>query len=160
MNAILSASIAAGLAALTQEVDTPVEPFGYGSDVSCALDIEPDRELDGDDPLVLAQALVRRLDCPRGGLPDDPAYGIDIREFLNDGRPTREISSLEDQIRTELRKDDRVALLDVKVTPSSTGTTLRIVIVVTPVDPASKSFRMTLAVTSSTVVLEAMEAAA
>lgn len=159
MNAILAASIAAGLAELTSEVDTPVEPFGYGSDVSCALDIDAGREIDGDDPLVLAQALVRRLDCPRGGLPDDPSYGIDIRAFLNDGRPASEVSSLEDQIRTELRKDDRVAALTVKVTPNATGTTLDIAIVVTPVDPSTKSFRMTLAVTSSSVVIEAMEAA-
>ena len=159
MNAILAASIAAGLAELTSEVDTPVEPFGYGSDVSCALDIDAGREIDGDDPLVLAQALVRRLDCPRGGLPDDPSYGIDIRGFLNDGRPVREISSLEDQIKTELRKDDRVALVDAKVTPNATGSTLGIVIRVTPVDPATKPFRLTLALTSSAVLLEAMEAA-
>lgn len=160
MNAILAATITAGLANLTREVDTPVEPFGYGSDVSCALDVDAGTELDGSNPLVLAQALVRRLDCQRGGLPDDPSYGIDIRGFLNEGRPARELSSLEDQIKTELRKDDRVLQLDAKVTMSATGSTMAIVIRITPTDPSTKSFRMTLAVTSSAVVLEAMEAAA
>lgn len=160
MNAILQLAIAEGIAAIDRVMDAPAEPFGYGSDLHCDTDIdEAATEIDGDDPLVFAQALVRRLDCPRGQLPDDPNYGIDLRAFLNTGVPFSELGSLESQITTELRKDDRVASVAAKVTFSSAGTELTVRIVVTPVDPALGSFRLTLAVTSAAVILEAMEAA-
>ena len=60
-------AIAASIAALPRIVATPREPYGYGSDVSCGTDLDEDmKELDGFDPLVMKQAILRRLDTPRG----------------------------------------------------------------------------------------------
>jgi hypothetical protein len=161
MNAILTATVASGLASLSRVLDTPVEPFGFGADLSCASDLDEEMlELDGDDPLVLAQALVRRLDCPRGGLPDDPDYGIDLRAFLNEGTPFYELDVLGVQIQSELSKDDRVASVKASVTRNTTGSELTVSIRVVPADPATKPFGLTLAVTSTAVILEKIGAAA
>lgn len=155
MNTIVANAIAAEVAKLTREVDTPTEPFGYGSDLSCAADLTEDMvELDGDDSLVLAQALIRRLDCPRGALPDDPDYGIDVRGYLNRGTTTTELIELASRIRAELAKDDRVSAIAVTVTPSSTGSSLTVTLAVTPIDADAGGFTLTLAVTSAEVLIE------
>ncbi len=154
-------AIAEELALLERVVETPVAPFGYGSDLSCDSDLTEDMlELDGFETLVLAQALVRRLDCPRGALPDDKSYGIDLRSYCNRGTSGDDIRALGSRIRTELEKDDRVAAIAVTVTPASDGSSLAVQIAVTPVDTSFTSFTLTLAVTSAEVVLEAIAEAA
>jgi hypothetical protein len=152
-------AIAEGLAALTPVVTTPAAPFGYGADLSCVSDLtETMDEIDPFSPRALGEALARRLDCPRGGLPDDADYGIDLRDMLNVGLTTAEIRALAAQIRTELLKDDRVDAIRVEVAPAPNGSSLRIALVVTPVDPQIGVFSMTLAATTAGVVIEAMGA--
>lgn len=130
------------------------EPHGYGSDISCDRDVDARvTELDGFDPLVLAQALVRRLDCPRGALPDDPTYGIDLRGFLNRGATLQNLRSLSGQIRLELTKDDRVSSVTVRVTADLAAKSLAITVRVVPVD-ALEAFTLVLSATSSAVLLE------
>lgn len=149
-------TIAAELALIERMVPTPAEPLGYGSDISCTDDLDPDmREVEGLE--VLVQALLRRQDCPRGALPDDPSYGISLSEYLNEGTTDADIRALASKIRGELRKDDRVDVVVVTVTPNADGSRLRIREVITPLDPRLGPFAMVLAVTSSSVVLEAME---
>lgn len=161
MNATVADAIASYLEGLEQAVDTPVEPFGYGSDVSCVSDLdERMTELPGDSLLVLAQALARRLDCPRGALPDDPDYGIDLRGHCNRGVTTAEIRALAGQVRSELEKDDRVDRALVTVTPSPTGSSLRIEAAITPVDHRLGGFALTLAVTDAGLLLEELRRAA
>jgi hypothetical protein len=158
MNAIVEAAIDAEIAALARVVETPTAPFGFGADLSCDSDLDPARELGGFDPLVLGQAIVRRLDCPRGALPGDPDYGIDLRAMVNRGTTADTIRALGAQIRAELTKDDRIDRVTVTVTPSPTGTSLRVQLGITPVDPAIGGFSLTLAVTSAAVLLEEMRA--
>lgn len=149
-------AIAASLLLETRIVADPVEPFGYGSDVSCEADVDAGvAEIPGSDPLVLAQALVRRLDTPRGSLPDDAGYGISLRSYLSAGTTTTELQRLAGVIRNELVKDDRVESLSVTVTPSTTGDTLAVLLSITPAD-VGISFTMTLAVSSGAVLLEAI----
>lgn len=149
-------AIAASLTDLTRVNADPGEPYGYGSDVSCAYDVDPGVvELDGDDTLVLAQAILRRLDTPRGSLPDDPGYGISLRSMLNGGVTSTQIASLAGRIRGEVTKDDRVLSVTVTVTPSAGMESLEVVLQVVPED-AGEPFAMTLAVTSSGVLLEAI----
>lgn len=149
-------AIAASLATLTTVNATPAAPYGYGSDVSCAFDVDAGvAELDGFDPLVLAQAIVRRLDTPRGSLPDDAGYGISLRDMLNVGVTAQEVAGLAGRIRNEVSKDERVDSVVVTVTPSTDLSALEVVLRVTPAD-SSQSFEMTLAVTSSAVILEAI----
>lgn len=150
-------AIAASIAALPRIVATPREPFGYGSDVSCGSDLDEDvKELDGFDPLVMKQAILRRLDTPRGSLPDDPNYGISLRSMLNAGADQERINSMGGIIRNEVCKDDRVASAVVEVTPSASFDAFRVAMAVTPVDPSLGGFSMTLAVTSAGIVLEAI----
>lgn len=150
-------AIAAELALLERRRAVPTAPFGFGHDLYCDDDFTPDmREVDGlaDPTLALALAIRRRLDCPRGALPEDLDYGIDLRAFLNRGTPAQDIRVLAGRIRAEVQKDDRVERVTVTVTPSSTGTSLGIALQVVPFDPALGDFRLILAVSSAQVLLE------
>lgn len=76
----------------------------YGSDFSCESDI--DAGLTVVSGLVcLGQALVRRLQTPRGGLFYDLEYGTDLREFVNGHASARDIERAAER---ELLKDERV----------------------------------------------------
>ena len=161
MSEIVKTAIAAELALLEQAVDFPVEPFGYGSDISCDFDVAPDvAEVDPFSTFALAQAIVRRLDTPRGTLPDDKDYGISVRQYVNKGTTAAEIVSLAGQIRNEVLKDDRVETLTVTVIPSPTGTTLRIVLAIQPVDAELGGFTLTLSASSAAILIEEIKAAA
>lgn len=155
MSAEVKAQIAADIATLTQATAFPVEPFGYGSDISGAYDVDPNaREVNGLTTLALAQALVRRLDCPRGALPDDGDYGIDLRSYCNRGVTANDLRSLGGQIKNELQKDDRVDTVVVRLAPSSTGTTMRVEVAVQPVDARIGGFTMTLSASDAAVLLD------
>ena len=161
MSVLVKAEIQTGLDALTQVVDFPVAPFGYGSDISCDSDLSPDlAEIDGFDTLVLAQAIVRRLDCPRGALPDDPNYGIDIRSYLNRGMTDEEIRAMGGQIRNELVKDDRIDVITVKVTFVPSAKLMTIEILARPFDATLGPFTLTLSATSAVILIEEIRAAA
>ena len=161
MSEIVKDAIAVNLALLEQAVDFPVEPFGYGSDISCDFDVAFDAaEVDPFTTFALAQAVVRRLDTPRGSLPDDNGYGISVRQFVNKGTTTVEIESLGGQIHNEVIKDDRVEALTVIVRPSSTGTTLRVELAIQPVDAQIGGFTLTLSATSAAILIEEIKAAA
>ena len=148
-------AIAASLALETRIVATPAEPYGWGSDVSCAASLDPDvRELAGDDPTVLAQAIIRRLDTPRGQLPDDAEYGLSLRDMLSTGLTDAARRSIAGRIHNELVKDDRLDTVSV-VVESGVAAELTITITVTPVD--GEVFRMVLAASSAGVIIEAIE---
>lgn len=156
MTDVVRIAIDAELAKIVRVVAAPVAPFGYGTDISCREDLAEDlHEVEGFE--LLGEAIVRRLDTPRGSLPDDPSYGISLSEYLNRGTTATGLREIASKIRGELRKDDRVA--DVAVPPPETsldGSRMRVSITVTPVDARVGPFDMTLAVTSAGVVLEAM----
>lgn len=154
MNDAFSSAFERHLAALERMVDDPQPPFGYGRDMSCATDLDPGTDVEG--MTVLAQAILRRLDTPRGGLVDDPDYGYDLKQALNKGSTAAEINALGMRIRNEITKDDRVSLVTVTVTPrDQRGSALSVRIRVTPKN-ATEPFSMTLAVTSAAVVMEAI----
>ncbi|HSN26434.1 MAG TPA: hypothetical protein VLT45_09115 [Kofleriaceae bacterium] len=134
--------------------------LGFGTDLRGASDLfdTMDEITDPNDPLIVAEAIARRLDCPAGGLIDDPLYGKDLREYLNRGTTDAELMRTAAEIRAEVMKDDRVDQAVVTVTPGGLplGSRLEISIRITPVDPRTGVFTMTLQVTSAAVVLEAM----
>lgn len=130
----------------------PSAPWGYGADLSCDSDIAPTgAEVSG--TLQLAQALVRRLDCPRGAVPDAPDYGIDLRGHLSAGLTSTEYRALAGAIRGELAKDDRVESLTVRVDPGTRGERLGIALRVQPAAPAT-AFDAVLALTDGGAQLE------
>lgn len=160
MSAIVKTAIASELASLVQIVDFPTAPHGYGSDISCDSDVDPTaREVDGFSTLALAEALVRRLDTPRGSLPDDKNYGISITSYLNRGATAADLRQLAGQIRAELALDDRVASLTVRVAPNGVGSNLSIEIATKPIDPNLATFTLTLNASNAGLVLEEIEGA-
>lgn len=155
MTDVVRNAIAEELAALERVTSTPTAPFGFGTDLRNDGDLREDMaEVDPFSAVALGEALVRRLDCPRGALPDDGDYGLDVRAYCNQGTTADEIRSLSGRISAELTKDDRVDTVIVTVTPSPTGSSLGVAIRVRPVDPRIGEFDMTLAVTSAEVLVE------
>lgn len=161
-NAIVDAAVAASIAQLPRVSSVPVGPFGYGRDVSCDTDLHPEADVDPFSSLAIAQAMFRHFDTPRGRLPDDPAYGLDLRAELNRGTDRRTLDSLERRCTVECLTDDRILGAKVKVTSDSAdGSTLRIAFAITPADPRTGGpFRFTLAVTSAALLLAELAKAA
>lgn len=158
MSAIVLEAIAAELATLVRLVPTPEAPYGYGRDLSCVDDItETLEEVDPDSPLGVAQAVVRRLTTTKGTLPDEPDYGLNLRDFLNAGVPASDLPSLAGQIKLEVLKDDRVENALVTVSLPDTRS-LGVTIQLTLYDPALQPFTLTLALTDSATLLQ-LEAA-
>lgn len=150
----------AEIAALERETAAPTPPFGYGADLRCASDLHEDMaEVAGDSLLALAEAIVRRLTCPRGAIPDSPDYGLDLRGYCNRGSSTAELRALAGRVRSEVLKDDRVDQLTVTVRPSVDASELTVELVVTPVDRRLGGFSLTLAVTSAAVLIDELRAA-
>lgn len=83
----------------------------------------------------LLQALMRRLETPRGALAafgGDPDYGRDISDLLNQGFSPARLAAAETDIGVELEKDDRVFRADVSVTLPTATSKLTIEIRVIP----------------------------
>lgn len=120
----------------------------YGIDISCVYDVDPTcREVSGN--LVLGQACARRLITPRGTLIDDPNYGYDLRQLINDDLSQRDIANLSTNITQELLKDERVLAADVKITVTSAGNA----IVIVQITGADGPFQLVLSVNDVTVDL-------
>lgn len=147
---------------ISEDADSrPITPpeLGFGSDISCGADLDPLMvEVDPFSTRALGEAIVRRLDCPRGRLIDDPNYGIDLRSYFNHGTTAADIRAMASKIRAELQKDDRIHSVVVTVTPSTDASELGIDLRVTPVDPSLGVFSLTLIVTDSEVLLAEMRA--
>lgn len=157
MNATLRSAIDAGLATLERVMDAPTGALGYGTDIACTDDLaEPMADVDPTSTTAIAQALLRRLDCPRGRLVDDADYGLDIRGYLNRGTTVAELNALAGAVRNEVEKDDRVSSAIVQVAASLSSLSVRIRIV--PADPNLDEFSLTLAVTSAAVVIQEITA--
>lgn len=89
----------------------------YGSDLSCATDLTPMMvELEGDDPQIVGESNIRRLDTPRGGLVDDPDYGYDLCGELRKPMTAQELRAIPGRIVSELSKDDRNERIEADVT--------------------------------------------
>jgi hypothetical protein len=92
--------------------DLPEEemPDPLGTDIDVLTDLRPSFVL-ASGLTNLGQAIARRLCTPAGALAaigDDPDYGFDIRELLNDDLTEREISALGPRLESEVRKEERI----------------------------------------------------
>jgi phage baseplate assembly protein W len=159
MSAIVQAVIAAELAKLSRVVSLPSDPLGYGSDLSCASDL--DESMSETDPMsrvAIGQSIARSLDTPRGSAPDSPERGLSLRSYLNAAVSTDEIRSLASRVRSEVRADDRIDDATVSVELANGGSELTVSISVEAVDPRVGGFSLVLAVTSAEVVLKEIRA--
>jgi hypothetical protein len=83
----------------------------FGTDIDLWPDINPAGTLltgANGNTLVLAQALLRRLTTPRGGLFYDAGYGTDIRAFLGESMTASSTASIQQAIEREVTQDERV----------------------------------------------------
>ena len=64
---------------------------------------------------VVAEAIVRRWQTPRGGLVDDPNYGFDLSDFVSDDLGKSDLARIAKSAAAEALKDERVLACDVTV---------------------------------------------
>jgi phage baseplate assembly protein W len=83
-------------------------PFpDFGHDLSLAFDLDLGMS-ESDGLVTLAQALVRRLQCPQGGLIGDPNYGFDLLGEIDDDVTQADIARIAATVDAEFQKDERV----------------------------------------------------
>ena len=103
----------------------PADPSGLGLDVSTFVngDLDPTFALIAG-PQVVAEAIARRLQTPRGGLPRNPEYGTDLRQWVNASLSPAKRAALQSTIVGEVTADPRVESVDVEFVES--GSSLRV----------------------------------
>ncbi len=119
-----------------------------GTDVSAVSDLDAAFGVVSE-RLALAQALARRFGTPRGELAhigDDPSYGYDLREQLNDDTGPRAPFEIAANAEREALKDERV--LSARATATLTSGRLLLTLAITD---ASGPFRLVLAASAVTV---------
>lgn len=148
--------IDADIATLTRVVDAPdPNTLGYGTDLSCVTDCTADfAEVDPNSPVGIAEAVVRRLTCPRGANPDDPDYGLFLPGYCNRASTLRDLQDLNGQISNELRKDDRIDDLTITISQSPADRSLSVSVLITPADPQLTQFSLTFSVTDADVLID------
>jgi hypothetical protein len=160
VNDVYAQTIAAGMADLQRIVPTPEEPLKYGVDLSCTTEIPETLEMVAlDSPRAISEAVFRRWITPRGALPGDADYGLDVRAILNHGMTSAEILAMGAQMQAEAEKDDRVSRCSVTITKvDARGSRWVIRTIITPENPDLNDFEMTMAVTDGEALLEAIAA--
>lgn len=137
--------------AAEQPSGEPSTALGFGSDLWCELDLDPMmRELDADDPLLVAQNALRLITIERGTYPDDPDVGTNLFAWLRRPTDARFKAALEGAIAAEIRRDERVATLSVTVSPSANLDSASVAINGTC---AKGPFRLSLSLSKDGVVL-------
>jgi hypothetical protein len=119
MNPIYDAALALTMVEL-KAANQPSTTLYLGSDLCCTDDLlESMGEREESDPLLVAEAVVRRITTARGTLLDDLDYGVDIADELSRATTRQDRASLEGRIRGELAKDDRIDELFVTLTDNT-----------------------------------------
>jgi hypothetical protein len=135
------------ISGLSRLTPTPIAPYGYGTDLDCSTDLSTDMRLvDPSGRKAIAQAIIRRLSTPRGGLPMSPEYGLDIRGMLNSGLLARDLAGIAGRVRLEIVQDDRIDTVDVQGAYSHESSTLDLTMWITPVDRSLGAFSLVVAV--------------
>lgn len=96
----------------------------------------------------VAEAIVRRWSTPRGGLIDDPNYGYDLTDLINDDLDKADLARAAHTAGAEAEKDERV--LSCETTITMIGDTLN---VTGKVATAAGPFQLVVSVNQVTVSL-------
>ena len=124
----------------------------FGTDIDCAFGLSPSFQLVTGNTL-LAQALMRRLTTPRGGLWYDPNYGFDLRILVGATLTNSQLGALSGMIEVECEKDDRVSSARCALTLANGRMTVAIT-----VTTRTGAFDLTLGVSDVTVELLKVQA--
>lgn len=129
----------------------------YGTDFDCAYDFtEEFRTVSG--IMLMAQAVIRRYQTPRGMLIDDPNYGTDLAEFLEEDVDENTLVRMRSDIVSEPRKDERIKNVTVQAIAfqqedGAPATDLRVVAQLGIELSDSTTFIMTISVSKVTTEL-------
>lgn len=136
----------------------PPAPGPYGE----SIDIDdPTLRATTSASLILADAIVMRLDTARGSDWSDPEYGLLVTGYIGDALTPDALARIPSDVAAELRKDERIN--DVDVVPSVTRLPLggyRVTLDMTVHPVVGPSFPLTLAVSDLTVEILTRGAAA
>jgi len=124
----------------------------FGLDISCIDDFADDgRSVTG--RRLLAEAVCRRYNTPRGQLIDDPNYGYFLPDFINADVTTEDIGELQAGAAQEAEKDERVDSATADAVLEADGTlTLTVTL-----DDGDGPFQFVASVTDVTVELLTVE---
>jgi hypothetical protein len=143
---------------LAQVVATPLQDWGYGTELSCFDDFTPDMaEVDPNSTLAVVQSNYRRINTPAGFLgliSDDPEYGKDIQSLLQKGLTPSDIKEFQEGIQNQLLLDDRNKTVVCVITPSADLTSLSVDLSGTT--SSGGNYSLTLALVDADVLIQAM----
>lgn len=98
----------------------------------------------------LIKKIQQRLITPNGALYWDPAYGLDVRQFLNAAFTSAKIQEIQASVKRQCELDERVLLAEVKV-DALNALTMNITIQITT--SSGPSFTFVLKVSQLTIEL-------
>lgn len=155
MNKTIQDALAAQIAALGQTTETPTGDLGYGTDLSCTMDLAFDfSEVNAQSRAAIVESLVRMYITQRGSLIDDKTWGLDVRMYLNHAMTPRDIADLQNAMAAQAKRDDRISDATVTLTYIEGTKRMRGTVILDPVDPSLGPFEAVIAVTSADVVIE------
>jgi hypothetical protein len=125
----------------------------FGSDLSALPDVDPTFTV-ATGSSVLAEAIARRLQTPRGALFYAPGYGLDVREALNEAWEPRALERWRAAIERECEADERVERATASLGFDPPRQTLRLSI---RIDSAQGPFKLVLGITALRVDLLTVE---
>lgn len=86
----------------------------FGTCWSCISDLTmPATMVSGN--RAVAEAIIRRLTTPRGRLINDPNYGYDVTNLINDGTTPTQLAQAQKLASFEAKKDPRVIQCQVRI---------------------------------------------
>ncbi len=98
---------------------------------------------------VVGEAIARRWQTPRGALVDDPNYGFDLSDYVNDDLGRGDLTRIGQSASAEALKDERVISCDVSISLDTAG----LMMVTARVGTAQGPFQLVLSVDHVTATL-------
>lgn len=105
----------------------------------------------------LVKKIVRRLKCPNGALYWDPAYGLDVRQYLNISVTPAKIQEIKQAVKAQCELDERVQSAEVTVSNSQNNQLFIVIQITTQQGP---NFNLVLSVSKLTVDLLSLSSTA
>lgn len=137
---------------LTQVTSKASKPLGYGSDISCRLEIVDFSETDPNSKDGIAEFAVRAITTPAGSIPDAEDQGLDIRLWVNRGVTPADLQAYGGQVRGELERDDRIESAKCITTYDATQKLLTFSISLVPTDSRLAPFDLIIVLDSAGIV--------
>ena len=98
----------------------------------------------------LVKKIVRRLQSPTGCLYWDPAYGLDVRQYLNSKVDSAKLQEIKQSVKAQCELDERVQLAEVTVSNSANNNLFITIQITTQPGP---TFTLILSATNLTLEL-------